>query len=513
MAHQEGRGGDQLGTPYSLPVDDAQLARRAATGERAAWGEIYDRYADRLHDYCFSILRDRHESADALHEAFLTASTKIGQLRDPERLRPWLYAICRTQALAMVRHRSRETPSESVSDMAELIPMSSAADGAEVQELRQLVWEAAGGLTPRDRSVLDLHLRHGLEGKELGEALGINPHNATVLLARVREHVERSLGALLVGRLGRRDCPQLDMLLADWDGSLTPLLRKRIARHIDGCGACGERRRRTVSPLALLSGVPMLPAPLELREPILDGVVLRSYNQALAGDDTVPTSEYAGYGAYGGGYGGGDDDPDDYTAYEDAEETGARQWLVPAAGVLAALLVIGALALVVARPDRELAGLPATSGPLPAAPLITASSTSGQPSTTTPVTATTSTTTTTSRRTTTTTTTTFRGDDRAPEITSVSADRLSINFTGNECRTSEVTARVVDDSSVDVVLVWQTASGTNQTEMSTRGRDRYRGTIGPVPTMSDIQWWVEATDSGGATSKSPSQTLAVVPTC
>src|SRR5215470_17479839 len=89
-------------------MDDAELAWCAVTGDRAAWSEIYDRYADGLHDYCYSILRDRQEAADALHEAFLTAATKIGQLRDPERLRPWLYAICRAQALAMVQPRPRE---------------------------------------------------------------------------------------------------------------------------------------------------------------------------------------------------------------------------------------------------------------------------------------------------------------------------------------------------------------------------------------------------------------------
>src|SRR5215470_8089030 len=93
-------------------MDDAELAWCAVTGDRAAWSEIYDRYADGLHDYCYSILRDRQEAADALHEAFLTAATKIGQLRDPERLRLWLYAICRAQALTMVSPRLREPPSE-----------------------------------------------------------------------------------------------------------------------------------------------------------------------------------------------------------------------------------------------------------------------------------------------------------------------------------------------------------------------------------------------------------------
>ena len=39
--------------------DDAELARVATAGDRAAFAAIYDRYADRLHDFCWGLLRDR----------------------------------------------------------------------------------------------------------------------------------------------------------------------------------------------------------------------------------------------------------------------------------------------------------------------------------------------------------------------------------------------------------------------------------------------------------------------
>lgn len=519
MAKRVGGSRGDSGSPYSLPVDDAELARRAATGDRAAWADIYDRYADRLHDYCHSILRDRHESADALHEAFLTASTKIGQLRDPERLRPWLYAICRTQALAMVRHRSRETPTEFVSDVADMTPQG--VSGAEqsdyqVQELRRLVWDAAGGLAPRDRSVLDLHLRHGLEGQELGEVLGVNPHHATVLLARVREHVERSLGALLVGRAGRRDCRELGGLLADWDGSLTPVLRKRIARHIDHCARCGERRRRMVSPLALLSGVPMLPAPPELREPVLDGVVLRSSNQALGRySDHEPPGTDPGFGMAAGAVGtavaGAGYGPEPVT-----ERSSGRQWPVAAAGALLALLLIGGLVFAIARPERPLAGAPAVSQ----SPSVAVSSVM---STGTPTSSTASSSTTSAEPPETTTsaspavrTPTTTAASSPPVITSVSADARRISFSNSECQTSSVTARVTDEGSVDVVLVWQTSTGdSTQQAMSSRPGNRYEGTIGPVqsPSEGPIQWWVVATDGLGDQTRSSTQTLQVAGAC
>lgn len=261
--------------PYRVGVEDAALVHRARAGERDAWSAIYDRYADRLHDYCWSILRDHHEAEDALHDAFLAAADRLPQLRDPDRLRPWLYAICRTQALGRARRRSKVVPTEGAGDMTAAVEPAP-APAAEHAELAALVHDAAGGLAPRDRAVLDLHLRHGLDGADLGEALGVGAHHATVLLSRVRASVERSLGALLVARTGRRECSELDALLAGWDGTLSPLLRKRVARHVDGCDTCGERRRRMVSPLALLAATPPVLAPASLRERVLDDLQLTS---------------------------------------------------------------------------------------------------------------------------------------------------------------------------------------------------------------------------------------------
>src|SRR4029453_4330958 len=136
---------------------------------------------------------------------------------------------------------------------------------------RELVWNAAAGLSERDRALLDLPLRHGLEGAELAEAMGVEPGHADVLLSRLRDQVDRCLGALLVARLGRDDCPHLAPILADWDGRFSPLIRQGVARHIDACAVCGERRRTTASPLALLAAVPPMPAPAFLRGAVREG--------------------------------------------------------------------------------------------------------------------------------------------------------------------------------------------------------------------------------------------------
>ena len=254
--------------------DDAELVRAATAGDRGAFAAIYDRYADRLHDFCWSVLRDRDEAADATQDAFLVAAERLGQLRDPERLRPWLYAVARSQALRRVRARSRVAPEEEMTELPD--PATGPEQAAERSDLRELVWNAAAGLSERDRALLDLHLRHGLEGAELGQAMGVEPGHAYVLLSRLRDQVERSLGALLVARLGRDDCPDLAAILSGWDGRFTPLIRKRVARHVDACDVCSERRRTAASPLALLAAVPPMPAPAFLRDRVLERVELLS---------------------------------------------------------------------------------------------------------------------------------------------------------------------------------------------------------------------------------------------
>src|SRR5689334_18523136 len=108
------------------------------------------------------MLRHREDAADAVADSFILFAERLGQLREPDRLRPWLYAIVRSECLRKLKARKRV----SYGDDEQLIQM--ADDGAtpeqsaETAALQQLVWDAAAGLADRDRALLDLHLRQGL---------------------------------------------------------------------------------------------------------------------------------------------------------------------------------------------------------------------------------------------------------------------------------------------------------------------------------------------------------------
>jgi RNA polymerase sigma factor (sigma-70 family) len=281
----------------SDPRDDAQLVTAYRAGDRAALAALYDRFAPSLYDTAAAMLSDRHEAADVVQDTFLVAAERMGQLREPERIKPWLFAIARHEIYRRTKRRGRVTPSEVLPDVAAPVDPHAEGELVSYEQLAVLVRDAARGLDERDQLVLELSVRRGLQGAELASALGVTPEQSYTLVHRMRERVERALGALVVARQGRRDCQELQQLLTGWDGTFSVLWRKRVARHVDACDIC-EHTRKAFAPLALFGAAPAFALPSGLRDAVLaragqpGSAPRRPYR--FAGDGGFPAAVTAG---------------------------------------------------------------------------------------------------------------------------------------------------------------------------------------------------------------------------
>jgi RNA polymerase sigma factor (sigma-70 family) len=258
--------------------DDAHLVATHLAGDPAALAGIYDRFSDSLYDTAAAMLGDRHDAADVVQDVFVIAAERLDQLRDPTRLKPWLFAIMRNEVYRRSKQRRRVVATDFSDSGAELSAppdQGSEGAGAEYEELAELVRDAARGLDARDQLVLELSVRQGLQGADLADALGVSAQQSYGLVHRMRDRTERSLGALCVARAGRKDCPELAEILQAWDGEFSVLIRKRVARHVDGCETC-ERTKRRFAPLVLLGSARALAAPIDLRDRVLDRVTVGS---------------------------------------------------------------------------------------------------------------------------------------------------------------------------------------------------------------------------------------------
>ena len=251
---------------------DAQLVSAYLDGDRTALASIYDKYAAGLYDTAAAMLSDRHDAADMVQDVFCIAAERLNQLRDPDRLKPWLYAVLRNEVYRRTKKRKRATPTdfqaETTPDVVAAFDPNADGAAASYDELAELVRSAAAGLDDRDRLVLELSVRQGLTGTDLADALGVTPEQSYTLVHRMRDRIEKSLGAFTVAKMGSKECSELATIISGWNGEFSILIRKRVARHIDECSIC-ERTRSKYAPLALFGAAPVFLLPLGLREKVL----------------------------------------------------------------------------------------------------------------------------------------------------------------------------------------------------------------------------------------------------
>jgi RNA polymerase sigma factor (sigma-70 family) len=250
-----------------VTYDDADLVQAARGTEPHAFGELFERWYDRCFDVALNIVRNRETAADIAQDTFLVCWERLGELRDPAAFGGWVLRTARNRALnRLERERARFHESiDAEEPMA--IPDADAdpAAHAEQDDRQRLVWTAAAALGHRDTSLLDLHLRHGLEPSEIAEELSITPNNAYQLLHRLRNKLKDMIGAVLLWRDGNPTCEDLAGLVA-WTGEFDAGTAATIRRHQRKCLLCSGEMRRQTQPELLFTAMPLAVVSLALKE-------------------------------------------------------------------------------------------------------------------------------------------------------------------------------------------------------------------------------------------------------
>jgi RNA polymerase sigma factor (sigma-70 family) len=277
---------------------DAELESLASNGDKDAFAELYARHFDRVYDFSLRLLRDADGAAEVAQETFLKAIAALGLKKKADPFKTWVLTIARNRALNRLRSRRKVTgPSLEETEEGEAIfweveadRLNSAEEAPKAKELAGLVWRAAAALDPKGYSLLDLHVRQGLDGREIAQVLGASKNKASLTLSRLRDSVEQSAAALIMARRGRRECADLNNLLPTRPtDSFDADVRMAISRHFEACPICREQRRELLSPSTIFGALAAVPAPLGLKQ--------KALAEALAQWETVAGSEAGRAGA------------------------------------------------------------------------------------------------------------------------------------------------------------------------------------------------------------------------
>ncbi len=228
------------------------------------------------------MLRDPDEAADVMQETFMRAMKALsGERAGAAASSTWLFTIARNLALTRLARGKRTAPLVADEDGGggeqrafQLVDPDRFVDPQETTQAKEtasLVWQAAAALNPKEYSLLDLHIRQGLDSAEISEVLGVSKGNARTMLSRLKDAFEDAFTSLVMFQHGRRRCEVLDNLIREHDfENLSVPARKLIMRHTSECQTCQEQRRRLVSAESVLRSLVPLPLPLLLKRRIAE---------------------------------------------------------------------------------------------------------------------------------------------------------------------------------------------------------------------------------------------------
>jgi RNA polymerase sigma factor (sigma-70 family) len=258
---------------------DTELVLAVRSGERDAFGTLFERWFDRVYDVARNIVRSPDTAADVAQDTFIAAWERIDRLDNPDAFGGWLLRIARNRALDRLEREGRSRPQEhdvvtglhdrGARDLTGSDRTLAPDEISATHDRDELVRAAAVALGEREASILDLHLRHGLTPAEIADELGVTANNAHQLLFRMRKKLGDAIGAFVLFRRGRPACADLSRLLpagTEFDAATFAL----VERHRRTCTTCEERRAALLAPEQLFSAAPILVAPLLLRSRVIE---------------------------------------------------------------------------------------------------------------------------------------------------------------------------------------------------------------------------------------------------
>jgi len=156
----------------SAQIDVARLVRDAQRGNRAAFADLYQRFARMVHGIVLA-RTVRTDVDDVVQDVFVTALERLGDLREPAAFGGWLASIARHRATD--HHRRMPMTQELSDNVATRDP-----DHLEARE----VLDTVRSLPDAYRETLILRLVEGMTGAEIADRTGLTAASVRVNLHR-----------------------------------------------------------------------------------------------------------------------------------------------------------------------------------------------------------------------------------------------------------------------------------------------------------------------------------------
>jgi RNA polymerase sigma-70 factor (ECF subfamily) len=190
---------------------EVELARQLLAGEPEAFDRFVEHFRAKVFHYSWLMCRNREDGEEVAQETLLKVFESFDHLREPERVRPWVFRIAKNACLMKRRKSVFAPPRElSLDDFLpemnhdgghltiEIADWSGLPDDQVLQsELKQVLDQAIGELPEHYRSVMLLRDMEELSTLETAQTLDLTEDVVKTRLHRARLAVRQKLDEYL----------------------------------------------------------------------------------------------------------------------------------------------------------------------------------------------------------------------------------------------------------------------------------------------------------------------------
>jgi DNA-directed RNA polymerase specialized sigma24 family protein len=169
----------------------AALIASVAAGDEVALAAIVRLHHEDMRRVCRVVAGDDAVAEEAVAAAWSIAWRKLGALRDPARLKPWLVSVAVNEARQILRAQRRrsliEVPVPIGGELHGGLDPGSMVGSIDLRN-------ALARLGPDDRALLAMRYVAGFDATELAFAIGRSPSGTRARLGRLLHRLEKELG-------------------------------------------------------------------------------------------------------------------------------------------------------------------------------------------------------------------------------------------------------------------------------------------------------------------------------
>jgi RNA polymerase sigma-70 factor, ECF subfamily len=189
-----------------LTDPDTQLMLQFKAGDQKAFQELFNKYKNRVINYCFRFCGHQAVAEELAQETFLKVYKAAKRYRPKARFSTWLFKIATNVCLNEVRRPVYRNRIESLDEISEnnidLMASTKAATGPNTpdnllisREQQMLVRKAIDRLPEKQRAALLLRIEGEFSYGEIGQQINRNENHVKTLIHRGRKSLKKEIDA------------------------------------------------------------------------------------------------------------------------------------------------------------------------------------------------------------------------------------------------------------------------------------------------------------------------------